>query len=50
MIFLTLDEHRKVVERLLALQGNLKGIHINEAGAVYTSLMSCFGMHCRLTP
>jgi len=47
MIFLTTDEHRKVVERLLALQTTVKGVHIHAAGVEYTSLMSCFGMHMR---
>jgi hypothetical protein len=47
MIFLTTDEHRKVVERLVSLQSSAKGVHIHASGAEYTSLMSCFAMHCR---
>jgi hypothetical protein len=43
-IFLTTDEHRKVVERLVSLQSSAKGVHIHASGAEYTSLMSYFGM------
>jgi hypothetical protein len=47
MLFLTTDEHRKVVERLVSLQSSAKEVRMHASGVGYTSLMSCFGMHCR---
>jgi Family of unknown function (DUF5677) len=44
MKYLTTDEHREVVKRLVALAKAQQGF-VHEAGAVYTSLMVCFMMH-----
>lgn len=45
MKFLTTDEHREVVKRLVALAKEHKGCRAHEAGTEYTSLMVCFMMH-----
>lgn len=45
MKYLTTDEHREVVRRLVALPKGFKGTHSHEAGWEYTSLMVCFMMH-----
>lgn len=47
MKFLTAEEHKQVVERLISLLSSQEGIHHHEAGWVYTSLMVCFAMHSR---
>src|SRR5579859_3793374 len=45
MIYLTTDEHRKVLERLLRLLRTIERTQIHAAGKMYTSLMACFAMH-----
>lgn len=47
MRYLTTDEHRVVVERLVALPGNLAGVHTHKAGFEFTSLMMCFLLHSK---
>ena len=45
MKYLTVDEHRKVVERLLTMVKSHEGIRTHPAGLEYTSLMMCFMLH-----
>lgn len=45
MKYLTFDEHREVVKRLVALPKGFKGCRDHVAGIEYTSLMVCFLMH-----
>lgn len=47
MKYLTTEQHRTVVERLVALPGDLAGVKIHKEGFEYTSLMMCFMMHSR---
>jgi len=47
MIYLTTEEHRKVVERLVFLHSSVTNVDLHPAGAEYTSLMVCFGLHSR---
>lgn len=47
MKFLTLEEYREVVERLLSLMAKVKGVRLHLAGMEYTSLMTCFAMHSK---
>jgi hypothetical protein len=47
MKYLTAEEHRRVVERLLALLSNVKGVEKHAAGIEYTSLLMCFAMHSK---
>ena len=44
--YLTIDEHREVVQRLVALAKSVNGFRDHSAGPEYTSLMACFMMHC----
>lgn len=45
MKYLTTDEHREVVERLVAMAKAQRGFCDHVAGVEYTSLMVCFMMH-----
>ena len=45
MKYLTVDEHREVVKRLVELAIEEQGVHFHSAGTEYTSLMVCFTMH-----
>ncbi len=45
MKYLTTDEHREVVKRLIAIPKSLAGTRDHPAGFEYTSLMVCFMMH-----
>lgn len=43
--FLTADQHRQVLSRLLALSKTLEGLPVRQADATYASLMVSFLMH-----
>jgi Family of unknown function (DUF5677) len=45
MKYLTAGEHAQVVERLIPLLSNTKGVEIHPTGIEYTSLMMCFALH-----
>lgn len=45
MKYLTTDEHREVVRRLVAVPKSFSGCHDHPSGFQYTSLMVCFMMH-----
>ena len=47
MIYLTTDEHRQVVQRLIAHMRSYHGVQTHSAGMEYTSLMVCFMMHSK---
>jgi hypothetical protein len=47
MKFLTTDEHRTVVERLVSVAGGFPGVNTHKSGFEYTSLMMCFLMHSK---
>ena len=47
MIYLTTDEHRVVLQRLVGLMGGVTGLHTHPAGMEYTSIMSCFAVHSK---
>jgi hypothetical protein len=43
--FLTVEEHRQVVKKLVSIAKNFHGVHDHKAGFEYTSLMVCFLLH-----
>lgn len=47
MKYLTTDEHRTVVERLVTIPRDLSRVRTHSAGIPYTSLMMCFLMHSK---
>lgn len=47
MKYLTGEEHMQVLNRLVALLSNTKGVEVHPAGMEYTSLMMCFAMHSK---
>jgi len=46
MLFLTKDEHRIVLDRLVTLGKSITGVPTHDAGIEFTSLLSCFHLHC----
>ena len=47
MKYLTVDQHREVVERLVKLSKRAEGVRQHAAGFEYTSLMLCFLLHSK---
>lgn len=47
MKYLTVDQHREVLERLVKLLKGAEGVRQHAAGFEYTSLMMCFLLHSK---